>query len=344
MARLLIIQVIPIQRVGIVSRACRCLCAGCETGGHAVDVASLNFSWLQTKEAFDTGALPDALLPAQEAIGRANHLCIVCPLWHGTFPAVLKAFLEQVFRPGFAYVLGGRSWRRRLRGKSARIVVTMGMPVLVYRWYFGAHGLKGLERSILGFCGIGPIREPVRQHRDCERHEARRMARDDAAAGCAGALSAEEMTWSRHPTGWPRRRREGSHEPSSREEASMPEDPSIPLKDHELADDELAWMKAVYEDFEKSALPPPDGKRISTRRQRCGKCSARNSTGSRPMWTCPAPAHGGSARIAMGEGSPPCFCQEWNCIDTREAEPTSSPCMWSARRRGFRSARTNGPC
>ena len=31
----------------------------------------------------------------------------------------------------------------------------------------------------------------------------------------------------------------------------MPEDPSIPLKDHELADDELAWMKAVYEDFEK---------------------------------------------------------------------------------------------
>ena len=31
----------------------------------------------------------------------------------------------------------------------------------------------------------------------------------------------------------------------------MPEDPSIPLKDHELADDELAWMKAVYEDFGK---------------------------------------------------------------------------------------------
>ena len=31
----------------------------------------------------------------------------------------------------------------------------------------------------------------------------------------------------------------------------MPEDSSIPLKDHELADDELAWMKAVYEDFDK---------------------------------------------------------------------------------------------
>jgi hypothetical protein len=31
----------------------------------------------------------------------------------------------------------------------------------------------------------------------------------------------------------------------------MPEDSSIPLKDHELADDELSWMKAVYEDFDK---------------------------------------------------------------------------------------------
>jgi putative NADPH-quinone reductase len=85
----------------------------------------------------------------------------VYPLWLGTMPAVLKAFFEQVFRPGFAFALGGKAWSRRLKGKSARIVVTMGMPALVYRWYFGAHGLKSLERSILGFCGIGPIRESL---------------------------------------------------------------------------------------------------------------------------------------------------------------------------------------
>ena len=44
-------------------------------------------------------------------------------------------------------------------GRSARIVVTMGMPALAYRWYFGAHSLKSLERNILSFCGIRPIRE-----------------------------------------------------------------------------------------------------------------------------------------------------------------------------------------
>ncbi len=31
----------------------------------------------------------------------------------------------------------------------------------------------------------------------------------------------------------------------------MPEEPDIALLDHQLADDELAWMKAVYEDFSK---------------------------------------------------------------------------------------------
>jgi putative NADPH-quinone reductase len=34
----------------------------------------------------------------------------------------------------------------------------MGMPAFVYRWYFGAHSLKSLERNILDFVGIGPIR------------------------------------------------------------------------------------------------------------------------------------------------------------------------------------------
>ena len=51
--------------------------------------------------------------------------------------------------------------KRLLAGRSARIVVTMGMPVLLYRWYFGAYGLRGFERSMLSFAGIKPIRESL---------------------------------------------------------------------------------------------------------------------------------------------------------------------------------------
>ena len=35
------------------------------------------------------------------------------------------------------------------------------MPAVAYRWWFGAHSLKNLKRNILGFCGIGPIRETL---------------------------------------------------------------------------------------------------------------------------------------------------------------------------------------
>jgi putative NADPH-quinone reductase len=34
----------------------------------------------------------------------------------------------------------------------------MGMPAFVYRWFFRAHSLKSLQRNILGFCGIEPIK------------------------------------------------------------------------------------------------------------------------------------------------------------------------------------------
>ncbi|WP_455379237.1 NAD(P)H-dependent oxidoreductase [Petrachloros mirabilis] len=136
---------------------------GCEDGGHEVrrvEVAKLEFPVLRTKEEFENGMPPDSIAHAQESIKWADHLVIIYPLWHGTMPALLKAFLEQILRPGFAfeYDEAGRFPKKRLRGKSARIIVTMGMPAFAYRWFFFAHGVKALERSILGFCGIGPIK------------------------------------------------------------------------------------------------------------------------------------------------------------------------------------------
>ena len=84
------------------------------------------------------------------------------PLWLGAMPALLKAFLEQVMRPGFAVgKIRSASWKKMLAGRSARIVVTMGMPALIYRWFFRAHSLRSLERNILGFVGIGPVKETL---------------------------------------------------------------------------------------------------------------------------------------------------------------------------------------
>ena len=74
-------------------------------------------------------------------------------------PALLKAFIEQVMRPGVALEYREHGFPKGLlAGRSARIVVTMGMPALIYRWYFRAHGVRGLERSVLKFAGMKPVR------------------------------------------------------------------------------------------------------------------------------------------------------------------------------------------
>jgi len=72
---------------------------------------------------------------------------------------LLKGFFEQVARPGFAIgaATAGGLPAKLLSGRSARVVVSMGMPAAVYRWYFRAHSVKALERNILGFSGIAPI-------------------------------------------------------------------------------------------------------------------------------------------------------------------------------------------
>jgi putative NADPH-quinone reductase len=115
-------------------------------------VAQLEFPILRTQEEFEQDPLPETLVEAQGAIVSAQHLVVIFTLWHGTMPALLKAFLEQVMR-GFP--------RGLLAGRSARIVVTMGMPASIYRWYFQAHGVRGLERSVLRFAGMKPVRETL---------------------------------------------------------------------------------------------------------------------------------------------------------------------------------------
>jgi putative NADPH-quinone reductase len=136
---------------------------GAIAAGHEVrriEVATLDFPLLRTQENFERGALPYDLEQPRETMRWAEHWVFLFPLWHGTMPALLKGFLEHIFRPGFAMEYKKRGFPKRLlAGRSARIIITMGMPVLLYRWYFGAYGVRSFERSMLSFAGIKPIHE-----------------------------------------------------------------------------------------------------------------------------------------------------------------------------------------
>lgn len=139
---------------------------GAAAAGHElreINVTALDFPILRSRPAWEKEPPAPSIADAQAAIAWAEHLVIIYPLWLGTMPALLKAFLEQVMRPGFAMGAAGeeRGWGQKLRGRSARIVVTMGMPGWLYRWYFGAHGLKSLEQGILALVGIKPSRHTL---------------------------------------------------------------------------------------------------------------------------------------------------------------------------------------
>lgn len=139
---------------------------GASRAGHklkVITVANVEFPLLRSHEEYYQGEPLPAIRQCQEDIRWADHLVIIYPLWMGSMPALLKGFIEQVFRPGFAMtpVDGGKKWIKLLKGKSARIVITMGMPALIYRWVFGAHSLKSLEKNILRFTGIRPIQESL---------------------------------------------------------------------------------------------------------------------------------------------------------------------------------------
>lgn len=137
--------------------------AGARGAGHEVeriDVARLDFALVRSQDEWTRGAAPAAIAGAQAAIARAQHLAIFFPLWLGDMPALLKGFFEQAMRPGFAVDAskGAAMWKKRLKGRSARVVVTMGMPAIFYRLVYRAHSVKSLERNILNFVGIAPVR------------------------------------------------------------------------------------------------------------------------------------------------------------------------------------------
>lgn len=139
---------------------------GARSAGHEVtlvDAAKLDFPLLRTQEDWLRGAdgTPESLKEAQAACVAADHFVLIYPLWLGTMPALLKGFLEQAFRPGIALSYGERFPKPLFKGKSARVVITMGMPALAYRWFFFAHSLKNLERNILGYAGVRPVRSTL---------------------------------------------------------------------------------------------------------------------------------------------------------------------------------------
>jgi len=137
---------------------------GAEAEGHHVSLfvtSRMKFDPILHEGFTQIQPLEPDLQAAYVALKEADHLVLIFPLWLGTLPAIFKGFLERVLQPDLVEPSKEGKYIKFFKGKSARVIMTMGMPGFIYRWYFGAFALRMLKRNILGFIGIAPVRATI---------------------------------------------------------------------------------------------------------------------------------------------------------------------------------------
>jgi len=104
--------------------------------------------------------LEDVLKKSQQDILWAHHLVFIYPNWWATFPALLKGFIDRTFLPGFAfkYAKGIKLPEKLLKGRTARLIVTMDSPKWYYKYYVKQPGHNAMRKGVLNFCGIRPVK------------------------------------------------------------------------------------------------------------------------------------------------------------------------------------------
>lgn len=139
---------------------------GARAGGHHVarlDLRALSFSPNLAHGYRARTELEPDLQAAQRAILEAEHLVWVFPTWWGGAPALLKGFLDRTLLPGFAfrYRDGSKRVDGLLAGRSARLLVTMDAPSWFDRFVYAGSSRRAMERAVLRFCGVRPVRTSV---------------------------------------------------------------------------------------------------------------------------------------------------------------------------------------
>jgi putative NADPH-quinone reductase len=133
---------------------------------------------------------PD-LLRVKASIDRARHLVLAFPTYWASPPAIVRALVDRLFLPGWAFRYEGSALPTGLlRGRSARVIATMDSP----SWWYALAHRRSLQATVgtatLAFCGIRPtrfttvhrVRELDAASRERRREALRELGRRDARA------------------------------------------------------------------------------------------------------------------------------------------------------------------
>ena len=129
-----------------------------EACGHQVtyhDLYSENFDpVLPQAEIPKEAPLPSLIQQHCQEVLSSGGYVVVHPNWWGQPPAMLKGWIDRVFRQGVVYSFGPQGVVGHLTGKKAIVITTSNTPRDAERQVFG-DPLENLWKTcIFGFCGV----------------------------------------------------------------------------------------------------------------------------------------------------------------------------------------------
>jgi len=140
---------------------CNAAIESARTSGHEVRLIDLNAEGFdpvmgaEERRGHDTDApVPADLQPHVEALQWAEGLIFVYPTWWYAQPAILKGWMDRVWRPNIAFTLHEEGQRLRPGLANIRligVITTFGSPWWFWTFLIGAPGRKIILRG-LRFC------------------------------------------------------------------------------------------------------------------------------------------------------------------------------------------------
>ncbi len=139
--------------------------AAAKKAGHEIKkfhLAQMKFDPILHKGYLAIQELEPDLIKFQEAIKWADHFVLIYPNWWSSMPALLKGLFDRMWLPGFAFNMRKTKegklklgWRKRLKGKTARVIILSGNhPYLVYLAF--GNFTNEVKKAILWFAGFKP--------------------------------------------------------------------------------------------------------------------------------------------------------------------------------------------